>query len=247
MHYTVKCQLSRWTLQTWPKEDPEKLTESPYRCRSWRHTGECAEWRARNDYARIVAGMATRDYWCHVVLTYHNWQGRDVQVLWRQSLGNWARLRKRIGRIYGEYKYIQTWEVTRKGCPHCHMAVSCQRMHELCERIPQGLDKPARDAIGQHNFVTVMGEHAQACGFGERGYIEAIWGQEGFVRYLEKLKRELTMAASKSQLPLEAPRHFRRIRASVRLIPPPHKDERITGHLVDEAGEIVTKRKAVTS
>lgn len=246
MLYVAKCELDRWLIQTWPRDNPDNITDIPFRCRSWRHTGECAQWRAKSDYARIVEGMSKHEHWSHVVLTYHNWDGRELTQLWRQSLSNWAKLRKRLKREYKDYKYIQTWEVTRKGCPHCHMAIASPHIQGLAERIPQHLDILARKAIGQRNFDTILGHHATDCGFGPKGFIEPIWGQEGFVLYLEKLKRELTMSASKSQSPLEAPRHFRRMRASVGLIPPPHKDESLTGHLLDRAGEILTRKKAVT-
>jgi hypothetical protein len=247
MDYIQHCQRSDWWIQTWNKANPEQVKEFCYRCRSWRHKGECAEWKAESDYARIKEAMANHAHWSHVVLTYHNWTGRNLKSLWTQSLRNWSMLRKRIRRKWGSFVYVQTWEVTRKGCPHCHMAVSNAGIHEACEPIPQYLDREARTEIGQYNFRQTIGEMAVACGFGPRGFVEAIWGKDGFARYLEKLKRELTQAASKSQLPLDAPRHFRRLRASVGLIPPLHKDDDVTGHLINDQGCIITKRKTVTA
>ena len=49
--------------------------------------------------------------------------------------------------------------------------------------------------------------------------------------YLTKLARELTGAGVKSQVPVNAPRHFRRIRASAKLLPPRKKNPDITGIL----------------
>lgn len=244
MLYVKKCQHNKWTVLTWDKENPEEQKARLYRCRSWRHIGECATWRAESDFARISEGLSKHGPWMHVVLTYHNWRGRDVNSLWKVSLVNWAKLRKRITREWGDFLYVQTWEATRKDCPHCHMALANIPMWRQCLPIPQGLEKDQREYIAQVNFDRIVGAHAQACGFGHRGWAEAIYGQKGFVKYLEKLKRELTQAAGKGQSPLKAPRHFRRLRASRGLIPPPFKADWITGCLIDEHGQILERRKA---
>jgi hypothetical protein len=50
--------------------------------------------------------------------------------------------------------------------------------------------------------------------------------------YLVKLTRELTGAGPKNQIPVNAPRHFRRLRASKGLLPPRKKNDHVTGALV---------------
>jgi hypothetical protein len=57
--------------------------------------------------------------------------------------------------------------------------------------------------------------------------------------YLVKLARELTGAAVKDQVPVNAPSHFRRLRASQGLLPPPYKNPEITGALHLEPLEAV--------
>lgn len=73
--------------------------------------------------------------------------------------------------------------------------------------------------------------HAVDCGFGQRTWIEAIEGTDGMAGYLTKLSRELTGAQGKDQIPEDAPAHFRRIRASVRTLPPVRRSE-LTGRMV---------------
>lgn len=219
MKYVTACELDAWTIETWLKADTSKHNFRIFRCHSWRHEGECRCWKGQQDYQRIKHALDSRDHWCHVVLTYPLSQYDDIKKLYSWGVKHWSKLRKRLVFRYKELKYIQIWEVTRKGVPHCHMAVSCQLLHEAC----------GRDPI--NNFHRLMQTAAVECGFGEIGWCEKIKSRVGMSQYLLKLEKELTGKAKGTQIPIDAPPHFRRLRASVRLLPPILKDPEITGAL----------------
>lgn len=213
------CQNRKWMLEIWPKEDPSKHQFIPFRCGSWRHAGDCRRFKGAQDFARIKEAMDGHSHWCHVVLTYPTKQYPDVQKLFRWGLQHWAKLRKRTQRRFGKYKYIQTWETTRKGWPHCHMVVSNANLYHEC----------GPDPI--NNFHRLMMDAARECGFGKNGWCEPFTDHGLFAGYLVKLAKELTGQGKEYQIPTEAPPHFRRIRASRGLLPPVRKNPDYTGEL----------------
>jgi hypothetical protein len=73
--------------------------------------------------------------------------------------------------------------------------------------------------------------HALAAGFGYKLWIKRLYDADGIAGYLTKVSRELTGSGHKSQVPVDAPPHFRRIRASRKTLPPPLKSD-LTGRLV---------------
>lgn len=88
--------------------------------------------------------------------------------------------------------------------------------------------------LGPHkkkNFYDHFQADAMAAGFGKQGTIDAIRDKTAMSGYLTKKAKELIDGSVKGQLPLDAPPHFRRLRASVRLLPPVLKNEDITGAL----------------
>jgi len=228
MDYITACQIEAWTLQTWPKLEPGNVQSSPFRCGSWRHEGPCRQFKGAQDFVRIRQAIEENTSWMHIVLTYPTWKSTDVVALYRQGLHDWSKLRKRTQRRYGNYKYIQVWEQTRKGYPHCHMAVSCTQLFEACSTDPIW------------NFHTLLREHAVDCGFGRIGWCDAIRDSGAMAGYLAKLCREMTGKGKAYQIPTNAPKGFRRLRASVRLLPPVDKNPDITGFLwfCDLCGEV---------
>jgi len=120
---------------------------------------------------------------------------------------------------FGDIKYIQTWEIHETGWPHVHVAVSNEELWRISKRSPTS------------NWIDYVKPHAVACGFGPIGWVEPLRSKAAMAGYLSKMAAELTDSNIKSQVPVNAPRHFRRLRASVRLLPPPYKNPDITGVL----------------
>lgn len=75
---------------------------------------------------------------------------------------------------------------------------------------------------------------AVAVGFGFRTWVEPLrpGAELTLAGYLTKLSRELTGAGFKDQVPVNAPPHFRRLRASRKLLPKPFHRKGWTGILV---------------
>lgn len=219
LSYVSACENCRWVLETWSKSKPGDHKFSPFRCRSWRHEGECRLWKGAQDFTRVKEAMESRKFWSHLTLTYDPLVWPDRMRLFTLSVHHWSALRKRLVREYKEIKYIQTWEQHVSGYLHVHIAISNREIWALC-----GPDK-------KKNFYDNFQGDAVECGFGKRGTIDAIRSKVAMSGYLNKKAEELVDGSVKGQLPLDAPPHFRRLRASVRLLPPIIRDEDVTGEL----------------
>lgn len=231
MKYIKACECRQWHLRVWPRavddkgeitEQPEQAIAVPFRCRSWRHEGECREWKGSQDFARIREAIASRAFWCHMVVTYRNPGGEPDDAVFRKCVFHWAKLRKRIVRRFGKIQYIQTWEVHRSLWPHVHIAISNRNLQEAAVWEPKT------------NWIRLLLRSAHECGFGYVGWLEPLRSQDELAGYLVKIERELTGTGKEYQIPLNAPKNFRRLRASVRLLPPPYKNPDYTGELVKE-------------
>jgi len=192
----------------------------PFRCRSWRHAGACREWKGAQDFVRVAEAMETREHWNFLVLTFSQ---REWSHEWRQAREGvlcWSKLRKRIVREYGPFVYVQTWERHKRRGFHCNVAISSPTIYDITRRLKK---------ITSWRWLI---RASVACGFGWRCSAEPLRkDRQGLAGYLTKLSRELTGAGPKNQVPIQAPPHFRGLRASRGFLPPPYKSD-YTGHLV---------------
>lgn len=219
MRYLDACRDAAWHLKVWPKGEPSSVRVVPYRCRSWRHAGNCCLWKGAQDFVRIRDALASKPGWVYVVLTYRQSAWPNPTVLYRAGVAHWSALRQRIQRRYGKLAYVQTWERHQSGFPHVNVTI-----HN-----PAFFRSACDDWRGLRAIVEEM---AVAVGFGFRVWLEPLKDRDAMAGYLVKLARELTGAGAKDQTPTNAPRHFRRLRASRGLLPPPHKNPAMTGELV---------------
>jgi len=219
VRYVDACEFSNWHLRVWGKEDPTRQFDVPYRCRSWRHAGECSWWKGAQDFCRVRDALKKYSFWVYAVLTYPSGNYPDVNALYRAGVHQWDHFRKRISRKFGKFQYIQTWEAHQSGYPHCNLVLSNESLWNL-----------VAGSLGAARAW--WEEHAVACGFGKITWLDYIYDEEGIAGYLTKLSRELTGTNVKGQVPVNAPSHFRRLRASPRLLPPPHKNPDFTGTML---------------
>jgi hypothetical protein len=224
MRYTDACEDGQWHLHIWPigeEHGPETQCQRiPFTCRSWRHEGECRKWRGALDFWRIKEAIKKRKDWVYIVLTFH--QGNDYQR-WQtyfKAGKAWDILRKRITRKYGKLAYVQTWERHVRGGCHVNLLLGNALIAQDVE-----LDwKTWRACFLRPNAV--------GSGFGYICWVERLdENYNAMAGYLTKLANELTGAGIKNQVPVDAPPHFRRIRASRGLLPPP-PEKIFTGQLV---------------
>jgi hypothetical protein len=173
------------------------------------------------------------------VLTYKRRQWPDLRELFRATVRHWYALRKRLRKVIGDFRYLQTWEITQRGTPHVNVAISSRFMTELIA--DQGCwVADARRKLGMRwqwfdhgaSFKGTILEPMQlACGYGKISTLEPMDDRERMAGYMTKLARELTGQGGKSQVPVNAPSHFRRLRASQDTLPPRKKDKDLTGRL----------------
>lgn len=222
MRYIDACENKEWSLLFWKKDNPAEQAVGIYSCGSWRHAGECRQWKGAQDFCRIRSAIQSRGPgWTYLVLTYPQNQWPNKTALYRYGVITWARLRKRFTRRFGKIEYIQTWERHAKGGAHVNVII---HNAELFAEV---------SGDGWKRFRRLWLEpHAVESGFGNRTWVEPVRGQSEIAGYLVKLARELTGAGSKSQIPIDAPPHFRRIRASQKLLPPPARNPDWTGRMI---------------
>lgn len=156
----------------------------------------------------------------YVVLTFDQRKAKSQEELYRDGLQRWAKLRKRFNHHWGGFRYIQTWERHKSGYPHVNILIGNPFFYSAAVRNRRGLRKKWLE------------RNAVQCGFGRRTWLEPLRNEEAMAGYLVKSARELTGAGPKNQIPTNAPKHFRRLRASRGLLPPPHKNPDITGVLL---------------
>lgn len=214
------CSCGEWHLHVWNPEDPELTSlHVPWTCRSWRHEGDCRLWKGAQDFARVAAALNRRPDWTYIVLTFPQNDWPEKWKLYRAGVDLWAKLRKRFVRQWGKMEYIQTWEAHASGGPHVNVVIGNEdffwRSTENWRAVRRTWLRPA----------------AMECGFGKVCWLKSMYSPQGLAGYLTKLSRELTGALNKSQVPVNAPHHFRRIRASQGTLPPViHSD--FTGRLL---------------
>jgi len=224
------CENGKWSILIWLEQEPEKRRVVEFKCRSWRHEGECCLWRGAQDFQRIREAIASQTDWTYIVLTYAHGDWEDEETLYRAGVRTWSALRKRMISDWGPIKYIQTWERHRSGWPHVNLLVSNADLHDAC--VGDGW-KWVRKYWLEHNAVL--------SGFGMRTWIEPMKDPDAMSGYLLKLAEELTGAKFKNQIPRNAPPHFRRIRASRGLLPKPYKDPLLTGKICFQTAEAIAK------
>lgn len=241
--YVQACAANAWHVHTWKQSavtgEISNEKRSPYRCHSWRHEGDCRRWRAAQNFARVSKALEPHrpQNVVMMVLTLDPAEWKDRWEAFAELSRCWSSLRKAITRAYGDNDWVGTVEVHRSGWPHMNVVMVS----------PQLGDAVAHDAKGTLEWLK---RHAVSCGFGWRCSIEQASSKRAVAGYIVKVAGEIESAASPdadgrmvgevvklSQLPVESKRHFRRLRSSVKFLPPPFKntDPEITGALVRQS------------
>jgi hypothetical protein len=150
------------------------------------------------------------DHWVYLVLTMVHSHYVNEWAAYRAGVFHWDKLRKRLTRRFDALAYLQTWEKHVSGFPHVNVAVHNERIWQLC----------AGD--GWRSWRQSLIPHLLESGFGRVVHVEPLRPDTGMglAGYLTKTARELTGAGVKNQVPVNAPAHFRRLRASRGLLEP---------------------------
>jgi len=235
MRYVSACEFDTWHLMIWEKGRPSTIHQVPFRCRSWRHAGECAHWRASQDFARIVEGIEKHDTWLYIVLTFAHGDWPRWQDQYTEAVRLWSMLRHRLERQSGKLAYIQTWERHRSKGIHVNLLLHNESLHAAACKINslKTLSHLTKTQRGRAVGKSLLRQLVVSCGFGKIVYCEPMRTGTGnaMAGYLTKLAKELVGAEAKSQIPFDAPAHFRRLRASRGLLPP-RINSGMTGYMV---------------
>lgn len=178
-------------------------------------------WKGAQDFVRCSEAMASRgDHWVYAVLTFP--RTRSAFDYYKSGFRMWQKLNQRMTGRLGKIEYIQTWEAHKDGYPHLNVVLHNEALWSLC--------KGDRWRSYRDEFES----HSTSVGFGSRTWVEPLREGTGLTMsgYLTKLSRELTGSGEKNQIPLDAPAHFRRLRASRGLLPPVYHQEGWTGCVV---------------
>lgn len=247
------CELESWTLLTWPagasvdRETGEIVGfelgspgQRPFLCGSWR-CRRCARWRGAVDFTRSSEAVRSRSWWLYLVLTFDpsrfasRWEAyREAGTQWNNSL------REAFRRKVGKFEYLQTWEAHRSRWPHVNVILTGESLRSWVEelgverRMHAGYSGRERLCMFPRRFRQWLKQAAVQAGFGEVAWAEVLTPEnpEAMAGYLCKLSRELTggIGGEKGeQSPIDAPKGFRRIRASRGLLPPTIHDGNATG------------------
>lgn len=118
---------------------------------------------------------------------------------------------------------IAAIEQHSKGWPHLHVALRHAVLHSYCT------GESARVL-----WVRWLKNEAMRCGFGFKGSISAARNRDAIAGYVVKVSAIPGELSKGVQVPVRAPKGFRRIRASHGLLPPKTKNENVTGALFQE-------------
>lgn len=218
MKYIEACENESWTLKLIHKKTLESWLVS-FKCHSWRHEGDCRKWKNAQDFVRIRDAIkANREYWVYIVLTFDRKDWSNIFDSYRGLLTCWDKLRKRFDWRFGKIKYISLTEQHKDGYPHLNLLVYNKELFELCQG--DGWKEIRKNWLEPN---------AVACGFGLRTWIEPIRSEEAIAGYFVKLCGEI---AKQNQVPVVAPKNFRRLRASQGLLPVTYHNPEITGELL---------------
>jgi len=215
--YVHACEQNKWTVLTWNRSEPFRITARRFKCRSWRHYGDCLRWKNAQDFARLKQGISSKgEGWVYVVLTVERLPLGTTDALfksYRSLLSAWDKLRKRLARFYGALSYITLVEQHRDGYPHLNLVIYNAKLHRRASRHWRWV----------RSRVNTM---AIKSGFGLRIWLEPVRSEDAIAGYFVKLTSEI---AKLSQVPVSAPSHFRRLRASRGVLPARFKNPDMTG------------------
>lgn len=228
---------------TWKPGEPSKKQRSPYHCGSWR-CEHCQEHSGHVLWARLQEAFKELDARgvVFVVLTLdpkehlkgkHNLEavyqefGRR-QNIWMKRLRRY--LHDRFGEDFGN-RWASVTEAHRTGVPHVNIAIHHPQWAEELRRDTDAMRSAGATQRESILLRSTLLEHAQACGFGWSSTCEPNRSEttEALCGYLVKsVKRADEMhgeMAKLTQIPLKAPKNFRRLRAGRRFIPPPRRSD----------------------
>lgn len=101
--------------------DGKAIMIIPMRCKSW-DCPTCCQRKVWALQTRIANGRPTK----FITLTCRPFKDEDSRHQLLRLKKAFPKLVQRIRRVYGQFEYALTWELTKKGIAHCHIACRCK-------------------------------------------------------------------------------------------------------------------------
>jgi hypothetical protein len=209
------------TLLLWKEGDQNRFYAIRLRCKSWR----CPVCRPKvnaRDYHRIREGIRNHPGgYVYMVLTLHQRKWPEKYAAYAALSRLWRKLRGRIERRWGKLHYVAVVERHRNGWPHIHLAIQNDALWGECA-----------DGKAENFSRRQLKPHAVASGFGFVTSIERVRSTDAIAGYLIKLTSDAESTGD-AQVPFEAPKGFRRLRASQGFLPPLHRPSEYKGRVIE--------------
>jgi hypothetical protein len=227
--YVKACENEHWTLSLTNKKTGETWL-TPYKCKSWRHSGPCSRAKGAQDFVRIKKAMVgLGENWIYMVLTFK--QSISLFKSYKNIVRCWNKFRCRLVRKFGKFQYITLIEQHKSGYPHVNVLIYSEFLSSLAEG--DGWQKLRKSWFDRH---------VQESGFGWKYWLEPVRSRDKISSYFVKLVGQMASEFTKpSQNPISAPKNFRRLRASEGLLEKIFKNEDITGELLFLPFDLLTK------
>lgn len=236
------CRENQWHMQLWKKDSPAEKVRAPFRCKSWR-CQTCRRGVAASDFARISAALGSVPLGEIVFAVFTLNQSKDAaeglnkRTAYERLERRMQSLRQRLQRQFGErIRYVSTVEQHKSGWPHVNVIFHAPALAKAIEAEPQRADGLAPGWLRKA---------ATSCGLGHMATAQAPRGSSAALAgYIVKLAHQdgLSVGTGEvvklSQLPVTAPKGFRRLRASRGFLSKRMKQEGFSGALVREPLEV---------
>jgi len=252
-----------WHLAFWPKGAPQEATLKAACCGSWRCEGACARYRASVDFARITEalepydaddltygvmtldrnGTYSGDAWSDSTTGY-----RGLTTMSRKFLKRLNRWLVSLGLDPVASRWVGVAEAHRSGWPHMNLILVSKG---LAAMLRAERDEMLANGATETQAKLARGEmlgHVVGSGWGPRSFIEPARSKGALAGYLVKLAGELDKpgdaesrgrmvgeVAKLTQIPLNSPKGFRRLRSGKGFLPPRRKSGN-TGAMFTAAG-----------
>ena len=249
--YVQRCGCD--ALWTWERAHPAVLQRRPLLCGSWRHEGACARYSASVAFARIKEAVERPEFeptgWVFAVLTLdrdgyyggERWLDtaqayRALSKMSRNFLTALRRLCKRRGWTSPKSNWVAVVEAHRSGWPHVNLLFYAPELAldlegERLNNLANG-ETPRASTLLDGELAAC----ARNAGWGPQSTAERARSRDALAGYFVKLAGDAGSTSGElaklTQVPTQAAKGFRRLRAGVGFLPPKRKNEAYTGTLL---------------
>lgn len=254
------CERNAWTIETWNKCTPGERKRFAFKCKSWRHSGECQRWKNAQDFARIKETLEPFgvDELVFVVLTWPgDKRGSDAEIIaaYKKMLPFWKELARRIRALACSEGWAHV--KPRRGRPangNDRQKIVRGKLRYIRTLEQQGDGSPHLNAIivsreladwvkrSPEGARRWLKDTAAEIGFGCQAFIDVARDKGKLTHYIVKhsgcTDRLPGEVAKLQQVPHMAPFGSRRIAASIGFLVKPKaklKDDDITGTLTKQS------------